>query len=344
MSKSADAFRSIGEVSQLIGVAPHVLRYWETQFPLFSPVKRRDGRRYYRPDDVRLAAGLCEVLREDGMTIRGAKKQMAADRGAALRARGAARLGQAVETPAPVAAKPAKPRRPRKTADEPLPLFPELPFGDPMTAQDTAAAEVKDGAFIEIDSSIDARVTDTRDGDGPAPTAPQGASSDAEAGSMMESAALEISAEDAANKVILTAEGEDDAPEEGAVAKGLAKDDSSASIAKPLPAFETAADAGQTLTGDGDPPAHTSGGATIDDGLSGAARSAEPPTMDAALAEKAGALATSVNLSAQSATASPEWLDRLRALALAVQSRRPPLPPQAASLARELQRARAALV
>lgn len=93
MKKAAQAFRSIGEVSQLVGVAPHVLRYWETQFPLFSPVKRRDGRRYYRPDDLRIAAGLCELLREDGMSIRGAKKQMSSDRGASLKIRGAARLG-----------------------------------------------------------------------------------------------------------------------------------------------------------------------------------------------------------------------------------------------------------
>lgn len=106
MKKAADAFRSIGEVSQLVGVAPHVLRYWETQFPLFSPVKRRDGRRYYRPDDIRLAAGLCEMLREDGVSIRGARKQMAADRGAGLRMRGAQRLGGAYG-PAPAAATPA---------------------------------------------------------------------------------------------------------------------------------------------------------------------------------------------------------------------------------------------
>ena len=49
MSKSPDAFRSIGEVSRLVGVAPHVLRYWESQFSQLSPVKRADGRRYYRP-------------------------------------------------------------------------------------------------------------------------------------------------------------------------------------------------------------------------------------------------------------------------------------------------------
>ena len=84
MSKSPDAFRSIGEVSRLVGVAPHVLRYWESQFSQLSPVKRADGRRYYRPDDVRLAAGLCQVMREEGLSIRGAKRLITADRGASV--------------------------------------------------------------------------------------------------------------------------------------------------------------------------------------------------------------------------------------------------------------------
>lgn len=92
MRKAADAFRSIGEVSKLIGVPPHVLRYWETQFPQLAPVKRADGRRYYRPEDLHLAAGLCELLREEGMTTRGAARLIARDKGAALRARGLARL------------------------------------------------------------------------------------------------------------------------------------------------------------------------------------------------------------------------------------------------------------
>lgn len=92
MTKSADAFRSIGEVARLLGVAPHVLRYWETQFPMLRPMKRADGRRYYRPEDVRLAAGLCTVLRDEGLTIRGARMLLARDRGAALRERGSDRL------------------------------------------------------------------------------------------------------------------------------------------------------------------------------------------------------------------------------------------------------------
>ncbi len=97
MTKGADAFRSIGEVARLLGVAPHVLRYWETQFPLLKPMKRPDGRRYYRPDDVRLAAGLCTVLRDEGLTIRGARLLMARDRGASLRDRGSARLADLPE-------------------------------------------------------------------------------------------------------------------------------------------------------------------------------------------------------------------------------------------------------
>ena len=135
MKKAAEAFRSIGEVSQLVGVAPHVLRYWETQFPLFSPVKRRDGRRYYRPDDVKMAAGLCELLREEGVSIRGAKKQMKTDRGASVKARGAVRLGadfaDGATTQSPAepsnADSAAHAARKRKNSDSSsLPLFPDL--------------------------------------------------------------------------------------------------------------------------------------------------------------------------------------------------------------------------
>lgn len=97
MQKGDDAFRSIGEVARQIGVAAHVLRYWETQFPQLKPMKRPDGRRYYRPDDIRLAAGLFEVLRDDGMTIRGARKLIAADKGETIRARGERRLAKADE-------------------------------------------------------------------------------------------------------------------------------------------------------------------------------------------------------------------------------------------------------
>ncbi|MDN5568411.1 MAG: MerR family transcriptional regulator [Paracoccus sp. (in: a-proteobacteria)] len=102
MAKSAEAFRSIGEVAKLVGVAPHVLRYWETQFTLLRPMKRGDGRRYYRPADVALVAGICELLRDQGLSIRGARKQLSDDKGQSVRAMGSARLaGQVLPHPQP---------------------------------------------------------------------------------------------------------------------------------------------------------------------------------------------------------------------------------------------------
>lgn len=135
MSKSPDAFRSIGEVSRLVGVAPHVLRYWESQFPQLAPVKRADGRRYYRPDDVRLAAGLCQVMREEGLSIRGARRLIAADRGLALRDIGAARLGETLGGAASPAPPPAVEPPPCRAARVPesLPLFDQF---DPPPAPD----------------------------------------------------------------------------------------------------------------------------------------------------------------------------------------------------------------
>ena len=59
-----------------------------------TPVKRSDGRRYYRPEDLRLIAGLCQVLREEGLSIRGARRLIASDRGSKLRQIGARRLGE----------------------------------------------------------------------------------------------------------------------------------------------------------------------------------------------------------------------------------------------------------
>lgn len=112
MHKRADAYRSIGEAARLVGVATHVLRYWETQFAQLKPMRRPDGRRYYRPDDVRLAAGLAIALREDGLTTRGAARLIAKDGGAELRARGAERLPEAF-------ALPTTPHRSAEQAEEP---------------------------------------------------------------------------------------------------------------------------------------------------------------------------------------------------------------------------------
>ena len=74
MEKSPDAFRTISEVSEALDTPAHVLRFWETRFTQVKPVKRAGGRRYYRPSDVALLAGIKKLLHEDGMTIRGVQK------------------------------------------------------------------------------------------------------------------------------------------------------------------------------------------------------------------------------------------------------------------------------
>lgn len=72
--KSPDAFRTISEVADWLGVPTHVLRFWESRFSQVKPVKRAGGRRYYRPTDMALLGGIRKLLHEDGMTIRGVQK------------------------------------------------------------------------------------------------------------------------------------------------------------------------------------------------------------------------------------------------------------------------------
>jgi DNA-binding transcriptional MerR regulator len=73
-NKSADAFRTIGEMADALGVRTHILRYWEEQFPMLKPLKRAGGRRLYRPDDVALLQTIHRLLHNEGYTIKGARK------------------------------------------------------------------------------------------------------------------------------------------------------------------------------------------------------------------------------------------------------------------------------
>ncbi len=72
--KSPEAFRTISEVADWLGVPAHVLRFWESRFAQVKPVKRAGGRRYYRPSDMELLGGIRKLLHEDGLTIRGVQK------------------------------------------------------------------------------------------------------------------------------------------------------------------------------------------------------------------------------------------------------------------------------
>ncbi|PCK10119.1 MAG: MerR family transcriptional regulator [Alteromonadaceae bacterium] len=70
---------TIGEVSELCAVKPHVLRYWEQEFPQLKPVKRRGNRRYYQRDDVLTIRQIRALLYDQGFTIGGARQQMVGD-------------------------------------------------------------------------------------------------------------------------------------------------------------------------------------------------------------------------------------------------------------------------
>ena len=67
---------SIGEVARLCSLEPHVLRYWEQEFPQLSPTKRRGNRRYYQQQDIVLVSQIKSLLYEEGLTINGARARL----------------------------------------------------------------------------------------------------------------------------------------------------------------------------------------------------------------------------------------------------------------------------
>lgn len=74
VSKTPEAFRNITEVSSMLNVPTHVLRFWETRFSQLKPIKRNGGRRYYRPEDIILLKRIQELLYDQGYTIKGAQQ------------------------------------------------------------------------------------------------------------------------------------------------------------------------------------------------------------------------------------------------------------------------------
>ena len=87
----AKRYFTIGEVAELCDVKPHVLRYWETEFPTLKPVKRRGNRRYYQRQDVLVIRQIRSLLYEEGYTIGGASLRIESEKqapAAAARARG----------------------------------------------------------------------------------------------------------------------------------------------------------------------------------------------------------------------------------------------------------------
>ena len=106
--KDPEAFRTIGELSEELGVAQHILRYWESKFPQLRPLQRAGNRRYYRPADVALARRIHHLLSNEGYTVRGVQKLLR-------------------EQP--------KPEAPARPAESPLPESDAPMFGSPADAR-----------------------------------------------------------------------------------------------------------------------------------------------------------------------------------------------------------------
>lgn len=101
----AKRYFTIGEVSELCGVKPHVLRYWEQEFTQLKPVKRRGNRRYYQHHEVLLIRRIRELLYEQGFTISGARNRLSENNFAAEV--GAERVPAAAAPQAPTASQSA---------------------------------------------------------------------------------------------------------------------------------------------------------------------------------------------------------------------------------------------
>jgi DNA-binding transcriptional MerR regulator len=74
VAKGPNAFRTISEAADELGVPQHVLRFWETKFSFIRPMKRAGGRRFYRPQDVAVLNGVRTLLHSEGLTIKGVQK------------------------------------------------------------------------------------------------------------------------------------------------------------------------------------------------------------------------------------------------------------------------------
>ncbi len=119
----------IGEVCELIGVEPHVLRYWEQEFPQLTPQKNSAGQRVYRRRDVEVAMRIKALREEEGFTIAGAKKKLAAElrSGHKLKVVPLERPAEpAVPAPAPVQAV--------EPTFAPIAIMPAAPTAEPATA------------------------------------------------------------------------------------------------------------------------------------------------------------------------------------------------------------------
>lgn len=100
--KGPNAFRTIGEAAEEVGVAPHVLRFWEGKFAGLRPLKRGGSRRYYRPRDIELLHRIRRLLHDEGYTIKGAAKALRNGNSAAASEDLSTGMAEATETAEPL--------------------------------------------------------------------------------------------------------------------------------------------------------------------------------------------------------------------------------------------------
>ena len=101
MKKSASAYKTISEVSEVLDIPAHVLRFWESKFSQLRPMKRSGGRRYYRQEDIALLETIKSLLYDEGYTIKGAQSSLSKRRKADAVLASPEAAGQSTAVPAP---------------------------------------------------------------------------------------------------------------------------------------------------------------------------------------------------------------------------------------------------
>ena len=275
MPKSPDAFRTISEVADWLGIQAHVLRFWESKFTQVKPIKRAGGRRYYRPADMKLLGGIRKLLHEDGLTIKGVQKILREEGMSHVAAMSVPLDDESGEIQTQVKPTPA----PRKVAEPEEAVV--LPFEAPKEqvrtsepdvveetkpeeADDATPADVADDALTQSDADeavVPEAAVDTRQ-----QTAEPTVKAEVEA----PAAAEEPAAPEATSKTVTADTIDTDVPEEAAKTNDIpAKEDASVSAYAPSGAPEVSA------------PDHGDDGSVVAD----EPRSEEAPTPDMAADE-----------------------------------------------------------
>ncbi|MGZ8362799.1 MAG: MerR family transcriptional regulator [Caulobacteraceae bacterium] len=141
MTKGPDAFRTISEAAEEIGVPQHVLRFWETKFAFVRPMKRAGGRRFYRPADIEVLRGVRTLLHDRGLTIKGVQKLH--------REEGMERLAEAAGGASLSQARPGA-----ASVGEEMAVEPRQPAPGPSPSDLSGVLQLLESAKAELDAAL----------------------------------------------------------------------------------------------------------------------------------------------------------------------------------------------